>query len=52
MKRKSAPIRRPPPSGYQKLQRKMTIKLIVLFVVLALAVAAGFYYYQRHSLLP
>lgn len=52
MKRKPGTFRKPPPSGYQKLQRRMTIKLIVLFVVLALAVAAGFYFYQRHNLLP
>ena len=52
MKRPSAPKRQPPPSGYQKLTRKTTVRLVLLCVVLALAVAAAFYFYQRRSLIP
>jgi hypothetical protein len=44
--------RKPVPSGYQLYLRRTTIKLVLLFIVLALAVGAAFYFWQRHNLIP
>jgi hypothetical protein len=39
-------------SNYQRSQRRTAILLVLLFGVLALGVAALFYYFERKSLLP
>jgi preprotein translocase subunit SecG len=52
MKRPPVTKRKPELSGYQQYLRKTTIKLILLFVILALAIGAAFYYYQRRSMVP
>jgi len=43
---------KPELSGYQQYLRKTTFKLILLFIILALAAGVGFYFYQRRSLMP
>jgi hypothetical protein len=48
----SASKRKPTLSNYQLYLRRTTIKLVVLFIVLALGVGAAFYFWQRHNLIP
>jgi len=52
METRPPPKRRPPPSSYQQHQRLLTIKLIVGFAVLALAIGAAFYFYQSRFMRP
>jgi len=52
MKSRPSPKRKPQPSGYQVSLRNTTIKIVLAFALLALALGTAFYYYQRHSLLP
>jgi hypothetical protein len=52
MKRLGEKKRKPVLSNYQIHLRRMTIKLMIIFVVLAMAVGMAFYYYERHSLIP
>jgi hypothetical protein len=52
MKHSSESKRKPTPSNYQLYLRKTTIMLILAFIVLALAVGAAFYYWQRSSFIP
>jgi hypothetical protein len=54
MKRSSEakPKYKPTPSRYQLQLRSMTIKLIILFALVAAGIGAAFYFYQRHSMIP
>jgi hypothetical protein len=52
MKTRPYPKRKPQPSGYQISLRNATIKIIVAFALVALAIGAAVYVYQRHRLIP
>jgi hypothetical protein len=52
MQRSSGKRPKPTPSNYQLRQRRTTIELVILFTILALAVGAAIYFYERHSLIP
>jgi len=52
MKKSPGPKYKPVPSKYQLSQRNNAIILILLFTVLAMAIGAAIYFYQRHSLIP
>jgi len=52
MQRSSDKRPKPAPSNYQLRQRRTTIELVILFTILALAVGAAIYFYERHSLIP
>jgi hypothetical protein len=52
MKQTSGNKYKPEPSRYQKSLRRTTIQLVLLFSVLAVAVAALFYYFERKNLIP
>jgi hypothetical protein len=43
---------KPTPSRYQLYLRGVTIKLIVAFGLVAVAIGAAIYYYQRRSMFP
>jgi hypothetical protein len=52
MKPRPSPKRKPQPSGYQIYLRNATIKIILAFALVALAIGAAVYFYQRHRLVP
>ena len=52
LRRRRKTLNKPTLSNYQKLQRRTTVQIIILFTLVVAALGFALYWYQRKNLMP